>query len=187
MRFEHILQLYWSKGFFFGGRLFYTNIKFNQIFNLLPGLNTSFRRRLISRLEITTNIKYENFFFNERINKYTTFFIQTLNRIFSQVSSVNNQLPEVLRLIIIHKYLIKSYKGRCHAVGKPVRGQRTWSNSWNSYNLNKILRVFIGETFKLLEQNKREEKINYKMTKKKYVIDNKRKKSKIKVKKKIWF
>lgn len=51
--------------------------------------------------------------------------LRPLNIIFSQISSVNNQVPEVIRLSVIREYLIRSYRGRCHALGKPVRGQRT--------------------------------------------------------------
>ena len=93
--------------------------------------------------------------------------LHPINVILSQVNSVNNILPDVHRLKIIRLYLIKTYKGRCHALGKPVRGQRTWSNAWNSFNRNKVLRTFISETKQQLAKNKKEEKINYKMTKKK--------------------
>lgn len=51
-----------------------------------------------------------------------------INVLFSQINSVNHQRSEIHRLNIIRLYLIKSYRGRCHALGKPVRGQRTWSN-----------------------------------------------------------
>ena len=58
-------------------------------------------------------------------------------------------------------------------LGKPVRGQRTWSNSWNSYNLNKPLRNFISETKRNLSKVNKTEKINYKVVKKKYITKNK--------------
>lgn len=29
----------------------------------------------------------------------------------------------------LYYYLISSYKGKCHALGKPSNGQRTWSNA----------------------------------------------------------
>lgn len=57
------------------------------------------------------------------------FFIKCLNIILSQISNVNSNLSDLKRLNILKKYLIKSYQGYCHAIGKPVRGQRTWSNS----------------------------------------------------------
>ena len=107
---------------------------------------------------------------------------------FSQMHSVNNQLPELKRANAIRLYLIKSFKGRCHALGKPVRGQRTWSNGWNSYNCNRSVRSFIGETKRILQKDKKVEKINYKLTKKKYTTKNKKTNSHIKVKQKsVWF
>ena len=51
--------------------------------------------------------------------------LQPLNIIFSQVNTVNNTLFDIQKLNIIRLYLIKSYRGRAHALGKPVRGQRT--------------------------------------------------------------
>lgn len=58
-------------------------------------------------------------------NQTKRFIVQPLNIILSQISTVNSQLPELHRLIIIRMYLIRSYRGRCHAIGKPVKGQRT--------------------------------------------------------------
>jgi len=94
--------------------------------------------------------------------------LMPLNVILSQISSVNAAPHQIKRYNIIRLYLIKSHRGRSHALGKPVRGQRTWSNSWNSYNINKILRLFISETVSQLKATERPEKINYKVTKKKY-------------------
>jgi len=51
--------------------------------------------------------------------------IEPLNIIFSQVNSVNNSIEDIKKLNILRLYLIKSYRGRCHALGKPTRGQRT--------------------------------------------------------------
>ena len=101
--------------------------------------------------------------------------INPLNIIFSQISSVNNQIPELKKLNMLRLYLIKSYRGRCHAIGKPVNGQRTWSNAWNSYNYNRSVRSFIGETKKLLKKDAKVEKINYKLIKKKYITKRKTK------------
>jgi len=67
-------------------------------------------------------------------------------------------------------YLIKVYKGKCHLVGKPVRGQRTWSNAWTSFKRNLILRKFVSEIKLKLSKEKKPEKINYKLIKKKYGI-----------------
>jgi hypothetical protein len=129
MRFEHILQVYWSKGFFFGGKLFYTNsLNYNNIFkDHLFGFRHKFQDILTKRLELTTfalhysNLYYLVDYFYIFKKKYT----KTINIIFSQINNVNMTLKELQKLNIVRKFLIKSYKGYCHAIGKPVRGQRT--------------------------------------------------------------
>lgn len=108
-----------------------------------------------------------------------------LNYYYSQVASVNNTFFDLQKLRIIHLYLIKSYRGRCHALGKPVNGQRTWSNAWSSYKNNLYLRRFISETKKNLAKNTRVEKVNYKFLKKKYITKQKKVK-KIEIKKSQW-
>ena len=102
-----------------------------------------------------------------------------MNIIFSQISSVNNDPVRIQKLNAIRLYLIKSFRGRCHAIGKPVRGQRTWSNAWNSYNLNRIVRSFIAETKRLSKSSSNVEKINYKLIKKKYATKNRISKKKV--------
>lgn len=63
----------------------------------LPKLNTVFRRELV----------------------------HLFNNMFSQINSVNNNCEDLKRLRIIRFYLIRSYRGWCHALGKPANGQRT--------------------------------------------------------------
>lgn len=45
--------------------------------------------------------------------------------------------------------MVTSYRGWRHSRGLPVRGQRTWTNSWSSYKSNWVLR-----NFKLLSARK---------------------------------
>jgi hypothetical protein len=87
---------------------------------------------------------------------------------------------------MLRAYLTRSYKGKCHALGKPVKGQRTWSNAWNSYNYNRSVRSFIGETKKILKKDQKVEKINYKLTQKKYANKTKSRK-KLTVKQQVWY
>ena len=58
-------------------------------------------------------------------NNYNSSLYTTVNVILSQVSSVNNQITDLSKFNIVRLYLIKSYRGRAHAIGKPVKGQRT--------------------------------------------------------------
>lgn len=186
MRFEHVLQIYWTKGFFFGGKLFYFNKTFDGIFENTPGLNLRFKDLIMDRFELKNHVSTKATLINDiQLEKHISI-IEPLNIIFSQVNSVNNSIEDIKKLNILRLYLIKSYKGRCHALGKPVRGQRTWSNAWNSYKVNKTLRSFINETKKKLLKNKKEEKINYRLTAKKYITKSKKKKT-AKVKKLLWF
>jgi len=46
--------------------------------------------------------------------------------------------------------LLGIYKGWRHSRGLPVRGQRTWSNSWSSYRSNTLLRSYKIEVAKRL-------------------------------------
>jgi hypothetical protein len=186
LRFEHILQIYWTKGFFFGGKLFYFDLTLNDLFLELPGFGRKFKHLLNQRFELTYFLKSKDQLILDYQTKYHCAILQPLNVIFSQVNTVNNRLPELQNLNIIRLYLIKSYRGRAHALGKPVRGQRTWSNSWNSYNLNKNLRNFISETRNQLKKNLKPEKINYKQLKKKYA-SKKKKRKEIKKRKVLWF
>lgn len=174
MKFEHILQVYWSKGFFFAGKLFYTNkLTLQNLFtHQLFGLNKNFKKLLIKRLELTTfAYHYTNlFYFVNYLSKSHKRVIKTINIIFSQVNNVNASLKELQKLNVIRKYLLRSYQGYCHLLGKPVRGQRTWSNSWNSFKCNNILRNFITKVqrSKSLLQNNSHLKIDYRSVKKKY-------------------
>lgn len=43
----------------------------------------------------------------------------------SKTISINNAISELQRYNLIRLYLIKTFRGRCHALGKPSRGQRT--------------------------------------------------------------
>merc|ERR1712150_112286 len=74
--------------------------------------------------------------------------LRGLNILFSQLSTVNNQTTEVVRLTLIRLYLIKSRRGRFQAVGKPIRGQRTWSNAWTAYYKTSPLRTYISMSLK---------------------------------------
>lgn len=51
--------------------------------------------------------------------------LKAINFLLSQVGSVNNQLKEVDRFNVIRLYLIRSYRGKAQALGKPSHGQRT--------------------------------------------------------------
>ena len=186
IRFEHILQIYWTKGLFFAGKLFYVNKSLSTIFSYLRGLGRSFILKIFTRLEL-------NFSLNVLRTDLVNLNLQTrreliclFNNLFSQINSVNNGYFDAKKLHIIRLYLIKSYKGWCHALGKPVRGQRTWSNAWSSYKSNRTLRQFITETVRKISKTRKIEKINYRLVKKKYGVGDKKSPSGSK-KVHVWF
>jgi len=125
MKYEHILQIYWTKGFFFGGKLFYFDKTLNDLMFHLPGLGKQFLQLLVNRFELTFFLKIKSTLLIDYQNTMKKPILKSLNVIFSQVNTVNNQLEDLKRLNIIRLYLIKSHRGRSHALGKPVRGQRT--------------------------------------------------------------
>merc|ERR1712039_880793 len=105
--------------------LFYTNKTFESVFMNTPGLGTRSRTRLLSRLELPDSIEVHSMEVSAAVLKYKGSIINPLNIVFSQINSVNNQVTELKRLNVLRAYLTRSYKGKCHALGKPVRGQRT--------------------------------------------------------------
>ena len=186
MRFEHVLQIYWTKGFFFGGKLFYFDQTFEGLFENTPGLGSSFKQLMLDRFELKNHVIIRSSLLTDLETKYHIKMLKPFNFIFSQINSVNNNMHDLKKLNIVRLYLIKSYRGRCHALGKPVNSQRTWSNAWTSYKVNQILRSFINESRGKLHKNVKVQKINYRMAAKKYVTKVKKKPTVVK-KKLMWF
>lgn len=186
MRYENILPIYWSKGFFFGSNLYYIDKTLNDILDFMSGFGRCFLRRLVQRFELTFFIKDKSQDLVKLTDPYPRPVTVPLNIIFSQINSVNHERDELYRLNILRLYLIKSYRGRCHALGKPVRGQRTWSNAWTSFNSNRTLRSYIDVVSRQMRGNVKEAKINYKVKAKKYISKKKKRKEVVK-KKIIWF
>jgi hypothetical protein len=188
VRYEHILQIYWTKGFFFGGNLFYFDKTISDVMGYLPGFRGFFLKKLSERFELTYFFKYRGCRGQQLVTYQDStgrVILVPLNIIFSQINSVNHQRENLYRLNIIRLYLIKSYRGRCHALGKPARGQRTWSNGWNAFNVNKTLRLYISKMNHQLSGKAGAGKINYKRIQKKYGV--KRGRGVVVRKKPLWF
>jgi len=102
------------------------------MFIYTPALNKKFKKILIKRFELTYFRRFFKKNLIDDLQLITNKNIKVrnpLNIIYSQVHNVNKNLNDLKQLNILKQYLIKTYKGRCHALGKPVRGQRSWSNS----------------------------------------------------------
>ena len=184
MKFEQVLKIYWTKGFLFGGKVLPFNSDWRRFGNQIKGFNYFNKLKIIKRFELTY-LYYNPKGTLQNMDKESR---RTLNRIFSQMGSINFQVTELNRLNVIRLFLIKTFRGKAQAFGKPSRGQRTWSNAWTAYLYNKDLRLFIGNMQRQLNKDKKEEKINYKLIKKKLQQGkNEGQSKKILKKKDLWF
>ena len=168
MRFENILHIYWTKGIFISGKLHYFNSSLKDITRETYGLNSSFSDLIKHRFEFSKYDKRssESFINNESVLRVQI--VKSMNFLLSQLFSVNNNLFYLVKLRIIYSFLQRTYIGKCHAIGKPVKGQRTWSNAWTSFRYNNILRFFISSSKKKNDASSTKTKIKFKITKKKY-------------------
>lgn len=187
MKFENILHIYWTKGLFVCSKLYYFSTPVDEIVVKTPGINKNFTKMLKSRFEFANYCSNNHFSIDKFENLYKIKFSRTLNILLSQVLSVNNNVSYLVRLRIIYQFLLKTYVGKAHAVGKPVHGQRTWSNSWTAYKYNSTLRVFISSIKKKSQLSEKKEKINFKLTKKKYGVTKSKYSTKSVIKKVNWF
>ena len=80
---------------------------------------------MLERFELKNHVSIRSALLTDLEQQYKINMLEPLNIIFSQINSVNNNTEELKKMNIIRLYLIKSHRGRCHAMGKPVRGQRT--------------------------------------------------------------
>jgi ribosomal protein S13 len=95
------------------------------LFFLTPGLGKAFKLGITNRLELISTVDLNLTLVTNFKKKYKVEILHFLNHYYSQVNSVNNTYLDLQQFNIIRLYLIKSYKGKCHSIGKPVNGQRT--------------------------------------------------------------
>ena len=162
MKFEQILKVYWSKGFYYNGVLFNFDTNLDFLINNCSGLGKEFRTFFINRFE------WNNVRSNDKtpLTRYPVSTQITINKIFSKINPFNRTIRDLTRYQIIRLYLIRSFRGCAQALGKPSRGQRTWSNAWTAYYNNTAIKSFITLAKKLHAAQKRPEKIDYKKVKK---------------------
>ena len=124
MKFEQLLQVYWSKGFYFAGKMRSFNNTIDSLFFELNGLNKRSKYFFIKRFELgfdkyRIDKKYQNFI------TYSTDSRKVINMYLAQMTGISNDIHELVRFNTIRLYLIKTFKGKAQALGKPSRGQRT--------------------------------------------------------------
>lgn len=98
---------------------------FYELKQSTPGLGLKHKITLLKRLELTNSTKTNLTYVNSFKSLYKKNLVFLLNSYYSQISSVNDQLNNLLLLNIVRLYLTKTFKGKCHLLGKPTRGQRT--------------------------------------------------------------
>ena len=184
MKFEHVLQIYWSKGFLMSGHLQNFSTSFHNLFVIPKGCAASTKTMLINRFE---NYKLAKDPY-QPLYMLGTVFTLSLNILFSQSVSVNTSVTEVIKHNYIRLYLIKTTRGRSQALGKPSRGQRTWSNAWTAYHSNTFIRSFIGIHQRAEQVTAKKTVKDYKLIKKKSLRRQRKKAvSRIIIRANTWF
>lgn len=184
MKFEQLIQIYWSRGFLVGGKTHNFSVNFKDFSLNMSGISSKFKIMFYKRFEF-------NYFINSKLVVFkvpTADYKKIYNMFFAQNISVNNEVFELVRYNLIRLFLIKSFRGKCSALGKPSRGQRTRSNSSTNFKKNQIIKTFLQQVRKNNVIEKKPETLNRKLLKKKSKI----KKPKIKmvftsIKKSVWF
>jgi len=72
-------------------------------------------------------------------------YYKILNHYYFQTIPSNYQFISLRNLNIIRKFAIKLNQGLFHQIGKPVHGQRTWSNASSAKYSNTYLRTYLHE------------------------------------------
>ena len=108
------------------------------------GFNKNIKYLLQSRLEIGSLSS------GFKIPFYKTY---VLYQILESLIPKNNDLKKKNIFNIFLLDVVHSYRGYRHAMGLPVRGQRTWSNAWSVYKSNLLLRQFKIKNLKRIYDN----------------------------------
>jgi ribosomal protein S13 len=165
MKFEQILKIYWSKGFYYNSVLFNYDTTLDALIDNCSGVGKPLKKLLIDRFEwweVKKNRKTS-------LIKYSSTTHYVINKMFSKINPFNHTIHELTRFHIIRLYLIRSTRGRAQSLGKPSRGQRTWSNAWTAHYNSQVIKSFLTLVKKLHAENKKPEKIDYRRLKKRVV------------------
>jgi len=68
--------------------------------------------------------------------------LKIFNIEFLKVFPPLRKIKHLKNINIVRLFLIKSHRGKCLFLGKPSKGQRTWSNASTSKNSPKVLKIF---------------------------------------------
>jgi ribosomal protein S13 len=185
MKFNRLMRIYWSRGLFFNGKLVKMNWNLKLMFTRLPGFSLKTQTLFIRRFEILNLIRKNKTFSFLEFEKTQR---KIINTFISKILNSSSNIYDMVRYNLIRLYLIKTFRGRCQMLGKPSRGQRTWSNAWTAFKYNKILRTYVSDVLRNKKIKKVPKKINYKIVKRKLRKPSLRFKIKKIIKKKnMWF
>ena len=162
MKFEKLLQVYWLKGFLYGGEVTPFEVRFNSLSKDLPGFAKYSMAIIARRLELSTEPTS-----NPLCVELPDVELRTMNVLFSHAASVNVSLFEYEQKAAVRYYLIKTYRGRCQALGKPSRGQRTWSNASTAFKTGNHIKSYISHFKKTHIKVEVSKKINYRIVQRK--------------------
>lgn len=190
MKFEKLLQIYWLKGFLYGGEIIPFETKPSDLLKALPGFGKVSTINLLKKLEYTIFPKEDKLCIDLPETR-----LQAINVHFSLILGINRSYAEGLRLAVLRLYLIASYRGKCLARGKPSRGQRTWSNARTASRIQSIVRQFIVECKKkdsdlqasIIFNYRRAQQERAALKRKRATKSSKSKKEVVKVKPNLWF
>jgi len=184
LKFEQLIQIYWSRGFLIGGSTYPFNTTFSEFSENKPGISFKFKLMFYKRFELNNFVNNKK----KRIGALNSDIKKIYNMFIAQNVNVNNEVFELIRYNLIRLFLIKTFRGRCAALSKPSRGQRTRSNASTSFKRTQIIRYFLQQVRKNNMIEKKPEILNRKLLRKKKKV--KAPKIKLvftKVRKNIWF
>ncbi len=81
------------------------------------------------------------------------------NMLLAQIMSTSGGVVDWRRLNLLRMYLIRAYRARCQALGKPAHGQRTWSNAWTAFKYNTELRRMLAQRRRPIPAKRRRRRI----------------------------
>lgn len=121
----------------------YSKFKFNTVLKSFFGISQYRFKFYLLRLEYQIN--YNRYKIPTEFNKKFLEFYKIINFYLLQLLPVYYKFKSLNNLYILRKWKIRTYEGRCHLKGKPVHGQRTWSNARTAKFDNTYVRDYLKE------------------------------------------
>lgn len=141
MKFDHLLKIYWTRYFLYGGTTFPFHLSLYHLWRALGGFGFKALNALEKKHEQgPLRLWWRKSYGSEKLVSKRPL----LNSLFAKMINVNGGIREWEYQNQLRLYLIKSYRGRSLALGKPSHGQRTWSNANTSKKKKSLFKSFIS-------------------------------------------